>query len=366
MPDSLATGAVFTHFNTDGTADDMRLIVSPIGADADLRHAVQDLQLGRYHAARDLLRMTGPNWGLRTRRSQLLAGGAGEPGVFKLWLDEEPDSPDAAMMWARVLTRAALRAYRGSKSEDVVRRAAQWGAQACQRASDLLPACPVPWVDKLLLAQLPFPSALLDPYARTRQEPWDVLPPAAGGLDHGMHHRGPWPLLMEVNRRHPGNREGYHRMREYFQTTCSSGAAMDFACWMVLSEPPSPDLWMLPVYALVDKYRIEHGENGAAGRESFWQTASAGSHAVKAYHRWFVKIPPDEYPWVSLSDLSHLAHALIANGETQMAAQVLRAMGPYVTAQPWQDVNTVQGRYANWQDWFLTARASTLRRRPAT
>ncbi|MGW1626579.1 hypothetical protein [Streptomyces sp. NPDC002172] len=344
----------------------MRLIVSPIGADADLRNAVQDLQLGRYHAARDLLRMTGRNWGLRTRRSQLLAAAAGEPGVFKMWRDEEPDSPDAAMMWARVLTRAALRAYRGGKSEDVVRRAAQWGAQACQRASDLLPACPVPWVDKLLLAQLPFPSYLLDPHAQTRPKPWDKLPPEAGDLDHGMHHRGPWPLLVEVNRRHPGNREGYHRMREYFQTTCSSGAAMDFSCWMVLSEPPSPDLWMLPVYALVDKYRIEHGENSAAGRESFWQTANAGGHAVRAYDKWFAKIPPDEYPWVSMSDLSHLAHALIANGETQMAAQVLRAMGPYVTAQPWQDVNTIQGRHTNWQDWFLTARASTLRRWRAT
>ncbi|MFD4605957.1 hypothetical protein ACFWPQ_49135 [Streptomyces sp. NPDC058464] len=357
---------MFTHFNAHGAPDDTRLIVSPIGADADLRHALQDLQLGRYHAARDLLRMTGHNWRLRTSRSQLLAAGASEPGVFKLWRDEEPTNPDAAMMWARVLTRAALDAYRRGKSADVMGRATQLAAHACQRASELLPACPVPWVDKLQLAQLPIPSHLLDPDARTRPKPWDALPPAAGGLDHGMYHRGPWPLLIEANRRHPGNREGYHRMRQYFQTVCGSGAAMDFSCWMVLSEPPSPELWMLPVYALVDKFRVEHGEDGAAGRDSFWQTANAGGHAVRAYDGWFAAIPPDEYPWVSMSDLSHLAHALVAYGATEMAAEVLRAMGPYVTAQPWMDVNTVQGRYTNWQDWFLTARASTLRRWSST
>lgn len=360
MPDSLATGAVFTHLDDP---DDMRLIVSPVGADADLRNALQDLQLGRYRAARDLLKMTGTNWGLRTSRSQLLAAGASEPGVFKLWLDEEPHDPDAAMMWARVLTRAALGAYRRGKSKDVVGRAAQWASTACQRASDMLPECPVPWVDKLQLAQLPWwPSELLDPKARTRQKPWDVLPLLADGSDHGMPHRGPWPLLWEVNGRHPGNREGYHRMRQYFQTCNSPGAAMDFSCWMLLSEPPSPDQWMLPVYALVDKFLKDHGENGATGTLRFWQTSSAGFHAVNAYAKWFDQLPPADYPWVSMADLSHLAHALVAAGETQMAADVLRAMGPYVTAQPWQGVNAALGRSRSWEDEFLMTRASTLRR----
>ncbi|MFK0113159.1 hypothetical protein [Streptomyces sp. NPDC091217] len=341
----------------------MRLIISPVGADTALRTALQDLRLGRYHAARDLLEMTGREWGLRTSRSNLLAAGAADPGIFKLWLDEEPTSPDAAMMWARVLTRAALKAYRTGMSEDVAGAAARLAAKAGWRASDLLPECPVPWVDKLLLSQLPYPAHYLDPHARHRQMPWDELP---GGREQGMPHLGPWPLLREVDARHPGNREGYHAMRQYFHRVCSAGAAMDFSCWMLMSEPPSPELRMLPVYALADKFRKEHGEDGQAGTSTFWQASTVGHHAVNAYHKWFARLPPAEYPWASMADLSYLAHALVANGESRMAADVLRAMGPYVTAQPWKDVNTILGRGKNWEDWFLTIRASTLRRWPIT
>ncbi|MEU2774632.1 hypothetical protein ABZ646_17225 [Streptomyces sp. NPDC007162] len=305
--------------------------------------------------------MTGREWGLRTSRSNMLAAGAGDPGIFKLWLDEEPDSPDAAMMWARVLTRAALRAFRSGMGEEVVGRAARLAAKAGWRAADLLPECPVPWVDKILLAQLPYPAHYLDPYARHRQMPWDELP---GGREQGMPHLGPWPLLGEVAARHPGNRAGYHAMRQFFQRVRSPGAAMDFSCWLLMSEPPSPELWMLSVYALGDKFRKEHGEEGRAGTLRFWQTGTVGHHAVNAYDKWFAELPPTEYPWVSMADLSHLAHALVANGESQKAADVLRAMGPYVTAQPWKDVNTILGRSRNWEDWFLTVRASTLRRWP--
>ncbi|MGW3447378.1 hypothetical protein [Streptomyces sp. NPDC001076] len=363
MPDSLAAGAAYARFAPNGTPDDMNLIVSPVGADTALRSALQDLRLGRYHAARELLEMTGREWGLRTSRSNLLAAGAGDPGIFKLWLEEEPSSPDAAMMWARVLTRAALKAYRSGMSEDVVGPAARMAAEAGWRAAGLLPECPVPWVDKILLSQLPYPAHMLDPYARHRQMPWDELP---GGRDQGMPHFGPWPLLGEVDARHPGNREGYHAMRQYFQRVRGTGAAMDFACWMVLSEPPSPELWLLPLYALGDKFRTEHGEDHRAGTLRFWQTASVGHYAVQAYSKWFAQLAPAEYPWVSMSDLSHLAHALTANGETQKAADVLRAMGPYVTAQPWKDVNAILGRNRNWEDWFLMNRASTLRRWPLT
>ncbi|MGW7244421.1 hypothetical protein [Streptomyces sp. NPDC054804] len=362
MPDSLATGAAYARFTPNGTPDDLRLIVSPVGADTALRTALQDLRLGRYHATRDLLEMTGREWGLRTSRSNLLAAGASDPGIFKLWLDEEPNHPDAAMMWARVLTRAALKAYRSGMSQDVVGGAARLAAKAGWRASELLPECPVPWVDKILLAQLPYPAHYLDPHAQQRHQPWDELP---GGRDQGMPHLGPWPLLGEIDARHPGNREGYHAMRQYFQRVRSTGAAMDFSCWILLSEPSTPELWLLPLYALVDKFRKEHGE-GRGATSRFWQTGAVGHYAVEAYNKWFAQLPPAEYPWASMADLSHLAHALVANGETKMAADVLRAMSPYVTAQPWKDVNTILGRSTDWTDWFLTLRASTLRRWPLT
>ncbi|MFK0106429.1 hypothetical protein [Streptomyces sp. NPDC091217] len=346
-----------------GTPDDMMtVIVSPVGADAALRTALEDLRLGRYAATRDLLGMTGRHWALRTSRSQLLAAG-GEPGVFKMWRDEEPESPDAAMMWARVLSRAAVDAFRSGKSEHIVSRATRMAAQACQRASDLVPACPVPWIDRLQLTQLPFRPETFDPHAPARPHPWDMLP-AEDVRRHGMYHRGPWPLLHEADIRDPGSREAHHRMRQTLMIHSGLAAAMDFSFWLVSKRLFAPELLMLPLYSIMDKYRREHG-HGQVGALHFWQRAQVGHYACEAYDRWFAAIPADEYPWLSMADLSHLAHALVATGENQRAAAVFRAMGPYATAQPWQDINASLGRSRDWRDWFVTTRAATLRRHPA-
>ena len=357
MPDSLTTTATpFTPQVERGAASpEVQLVVSPVGADTDLRAALEDLKMGRYLSARDLLARTGPNWALRTIRSQLLAAGAGEPGVFKTWRDEEPNSPNAAMMWGRVLTRAALAAYRGGQRQQVVARAAGLARQALYQARVLWPACPVPWVDLLKLTQLPFAPHHFDPHAHERGMPWDVL------RDPAMHHRGPWPLLAEINQRHPGNREGHHRMREWFHNRSREpGAAMNYSCWLVAMGTLNPQLQVMPLYALMDIYRQRHGD-GRGGALQFWQTAQVRHYACKAYDDWFADIPPVEYPWQPLSDLSHLAHALVACGENERAAFVFRAMGPYVTPQPWQDINASLGRSADWRDEFLRIRASVLR-----
>ncbi|MBW8800054.1 MAG: hypothetical protein JF597_42665 [Streptomyces sp.] len=339
----------------------MTVIVSPVGADADLRAALEDLRLGRYAATRDLLRMTGQHWALRTSRSQILAAVA-DPGVFKMWHDEEPHHPDAAMMWARALSRAAVDAFHSGKSEHIVGRAARMAAEACQRASDLLPACPVPWIDRLQLTQLPFRPEAFDPHAHLRPQPWNMLP-AEDVRSHGMYHPGPWPLLREADRRDPGSREAHHQMRQALMVHSGLGAARDFSFWIVSKRLRSLELLMLPLYAIMDKYRAEHG-SGQFGALQFWQRAQVGHYACQAYDRWFADIPADGYPWLSMTDLSHLAHALVATGENQRAAAVFRAMGPYATAQPWQDVNASLGRSRDWRDWFVTTRDATLRRWP--
>ncbi|MFI0511150.1 hypothetical protein ACH3Y9_12605 [Streptomyces sp. WSLK1-5] len=90
-------------------------------------------------------------------------------------------------------------------------------------------------------------------------------------------------------------------------------------------------------------------------------TAQVRHYACKAYDEWFAHVPPVEYPWQPLSDLSHLAHALVACGENERAAYVFHAMGPYVTPQPWQDINTSTGRSYDWQVDFLRIRSAVLR-----
>ena len=324
MPDSLATtSASFTPRMERGAAlADVQLIVSPVGADTDLRAALEDLKLGRYLAARDLLARTGRNWALRTIRIQLLVAWAGEPGVFKTWRDEEPDNPDAAMMWGRVLTRAALTAYRANQSQQVVARAAGLARQALYQARILLPECPVPWVDLLQLTQLPFAPHHFDPHAHTRQMPWDAL------KDPAMHHRGPWPLLAEINQRHPGNREGHHRMREWFQNRSREpAAAMNYACWLVATGVLNPQLLVMPLYTLAHLYRRRHGD-GRGGALQFWQTAQVRHYACHAYDDWFARIPPVEYPWLPLPDLSHLAHALARAAQPRSGFRAVTRRSP--------------------------------------
>ncbi len=356
MPDSLATSTAFPRGGERAsTPYGMPLIVSPVGADSDLRDALEDLKLGRHSATRDLLSRTGAHWALRTSRSQLLAAGAGEAGVFKAWRDEEPDSPHAGMMWARALTRAAVEAYRKGERQEVVGRAAALAQQEWRRLDHLWPECPVRWIGRLHLTQLPYAAHYFDPYAQSRRAPWDQLD------DPAMHYRGPWPLLDEVNRLHPGNREGHHRMREYFlYRGGGAAAAMQFSAWLVSGRLSNPELLMLPVYSLLDLYRERHGD-GRGGALQFWQTAQVRHFACRAYDEWFAHVPAAEYPWLSISDLSHLAHALVACGENERAAWVFKAMGPYAMPQPWKDVNASLGRSQDWTDAFLRIRASVLR-----
>ncbi|WP_158013041.1 hypothetical protein [Streptomyces sp. Root369] len=157
------------------------------------------------------------------------------------------------------------------------------------------------WIGRLHLTQLPYSANYFDPYAQRRRVPWDQLD------DPAMHFRGPWPLLDEVNRLHPGNREGHHRMREYFlYRGGGAAAAMQFSAWLVSGRLSNPELLMLPVYSLLDLYRERHGD-GRGRALQFWQTAQVRHYACRAYDEWFAPLPATEYPWLSISDLSHLA-----------------------------------------------------------
>lgn len=349
MSNSSAPRATFDH-RGDRTAPDLRLIVSPVGADTDLRAALENLKLGHYHAARELLSHTGANWSLRTNRSRLLAAGV-DGGIFKIWLDEEPDNADAAMMWARALTRAALTAHHAGKSRELVWRATNMARHACLRATTLEPRCPVPWISLLHLTQLPFPPHDFDPGALSRPAPWDQLG------DPTMPHRGPWPILDEINRRHPGSREGYHRMREYFVHHGERGTSLDYACWITTTQQVNPELLMLPLYSLVDAYMAQHGD-GRGGALQFWQSDRVRHYARQARDSWFALVPPVERRWLPLTDLSYLSYVLVASGED--ARPVFEAMGPYAVSQPWQDVNTSLGRTYDWTAEFLRTRSYVL------
>jgi len=332
----------------------MTLIVSPVGADSDLRAALEDLKMGRHLAARDLLIRTGLNWSLLANRCQLLLSDPDARGVIKTWRDEEPHSRQASVLWARALTQGALQLHREGKAADVVGRAARMAHKEWMWAEALWPESPEPWNGRLQLTQLPYDPRYFDPSWRNRTEPWDRLD------DFEMHLSGPWPLWAEANRRHPGNRDAHHRMREYFLQHRGAVPAFQYAQWIVSAARPHPELLMLTLYALMDLYRERHGR-GQRGALGFWQTDQAHHFAMRAFREWFSPIPSAEYLWLSHWDLNHLAHALVSCGESGAAKRVFNALGPYATPQPWKDVNASLGRSQDWTDEFLRIRSAVLR-----
>ncbi|MFC8520328.1 hypothetical protein [Streptomyces sp. NPDC057257] len=333
-------------------AYDMPLITDLAGRDDELRLALDDLRLNRWFAMRDLLLKTGGDWLLRTARSQVLAVGAGDGGAVAAWYEEEPRNADARMMWARVLTRQAVRAHREGKPLGLVRRAAGVARDACWTALRNWHEDPVPWVCLLDLAKLPIDARHLDPYFRQRHHQWGQAP------ELGLFP-GPWPLLHEVDQRDPGNREAYHRMREYTETHVSNGLAVDYARWVTTRAPQGSPLHVLPLYAFLAEYQRRHG-NGEGGAITFWTTERLKHYTRNARDDWFYCVPAPARSRLSLQDLNHLAYALVASGETG-ASRVFEAIGPYATSAPWAQVSASLGR--DWQNEFRRMRDASLRRR---
>ncbi|RPF39383.1 hypothetical protein EDD92_9640 [Streptomyces sp. TLI_185] len=333
-------------------ADGMSLIVDLAGRDDELRLALDDLRMNRWFALRDLLLKAGGDWPLRTARSQVLAVGAGDGGAVAAWREEEPRNADALMMWARVLTRQAVRAFREGREAGLLGRAAGIARDACWAAVRTWPQDPVPWVCLLDLAKLPIDARHLDPFFRQRHHRWGQAP------EMGLFP-GPWPLLHEADLRDPGSREAYHRMREYVDTHLSGGLAVDFARWVTARAPQGSALQVLPLYAFVAEYQRRHGK-GQGGAIAFWSTEQVRHYTRKARDDWFYCIPPTARSMLSLLDLNHLAYALVACGESG-ASWVFEAIGPYATSAPWAQVSASLGR--DWQNEFRRMRDASLRPR---
>lgn len=307
------------------------------GRDEELRLALEDLQLGRWLSTKTLLGHTS-TWALLTSRTQVLAIGAAQSDAVAAWLAEDPGDAYALMMQARVQTLRVLAAHRaeGNDALHTIRIA----VAACEAAAARWPENPVPWVCHLALAQLD-----IDARAPHRAEHWATAP------QHSLLPRGPWPLLWEVGRRDPGNREAHHRMLQCLQAR--GVGAVDFTRWLASQvKPGSPEsvLLTLPVYAFVDVFRLRKAGGQVAAGLRFWQDEQIHYYVALARDAWFAYLP--DKAEASLLDLNHLAYALTACGMPGAAA-VFEAIGPFATPAPWRQVSEA-GRY--WNDDFLRAR----------
>ncbi|HET9379375.1 MAG TPA: hypothetical protein VFP69_00905, partial [Streptomyces sp.] len=109
--------------------------------DAELIAARADLAQGRWQSARSLLVRTGEDWDRRGHRVTVLARERYCGPWAREWLLAEPDSVDAAVLLALAEVRRALL---GKQKPPRAR-------EACQKAAELAPADPTPWLGLLML-----------------------------------------------------------------------------------------------------------------------------------------------------------------------------------------------------------------------
>lgn len=317
----------------------------PAGLDDELRIAVEEVRIGRWVSARNLLERTGTSWGLRTGRSQVLAAAAARSHVVREWLTEEPGNPDALMLRARVDTERVLHAHRsGHHGAHAMAANARASALAAAQAFQ---EDPVPWVCLLALAQV-------DPQqsdAEHRTAPPDqMLPPA------------PWRLLHQVQQRDLYNREGHHRMLQFLLGARLGGPAqaLNYTHWVESWVPwqSASSLLVLPLYAYAQHYRDkrERGRYDPIGRAQ-WTREPLTDDVQRALVGWFQRAQPIER---STLDLNYLAHALWAGRRHREATWVFHAIGRYATAQPWSLVAADPTDPRSGTEEFCKARAQCL------
>ncbi|MFG3496599.1 hypothetical protein [Streptomyces sp. NPDC047928] len=334
---------------------DFRPVYHPAGHDNALRAVVQDLRAGRWLSMARLLAET-TGWDPWTRRTQVLAAVAAGSDVVETWLAEEPDSVAATVMRARVTVERAVRAHREGHRR--TRELWQQAWEACRLAGTAAPADPVPWVGLLALAVLDERQHMAQ---HRERPPGPMLPP------------GPWGLLAEADKRDPYNREAYHRMLQFLYARGSgsgsgsaSGAgggrsarslseAVNFAQWAAGAAPPGSPLRVLPLYARVERYRRERGQEKAL--DLHWVAEDAARDAWRALDGWFDRAAPAT---ASPLDLNHLAHALWGALRFIDAARVFEALGPYYTPQPWVYRTPAPGDPAAAEELFVRARGRCL------
>ncbi|MDH6138483.1 hypothetical protein P3T35_000460 [Kitasatospora sp. GP30] len=308
-----------------GTA---RVVFHPAGLDEELRTVVEEVQAGRWMAMRDLLARSGPTSGLRTARTQVLAAVAAGSDVVETWCGEEPQSPDALVMRARVAVERALRASRQHGAWAGVLAAE--AREVCWSAVRVSPADPVPWVCLIALAQLDQRLAVREHQAGAPYG--SFLPP------------GPWGLLHEAYQRDPVGREAHVRMLQFWLSRPRPMELVwNFTSWVEGWAPVGSPLHVLPLLAGVEKYRLLQAAGPLRTEDKGqWRLENTVvKRTARAWSYWFEAEPLEPR---SANDLNVLAHALWAGARRAEAARVFEAIGPYASRMPWAYVASEPGR----------------------
>ena len=321
----------------------------PAGPDRVLAVARGDVAALRVGGAREALadtRVRG-NYDARAFRSLVLAATAASSNVVETWTREEPENPDALLLYARVAAHRALTAKRDRDALEAI------AAKACAAAHRAWPVDPTPFVVELTLLRL----------RRAKRGGVPVRPP-------GTAEDPAWALWREVESRHPGNREAGQRLLAlcYPRHGGTGELTSDTAAYLASVGPPYGINQLLPLFADLeqdnsgpvepDPQRVAKihqllGHLTARGpvepqaeqrRRTLLEMLDLelrGEQAIdpvaeELSRAWFGPNAPDGPPdSATVSDLSVLAEALHRGGRFGPAWRVLQHIHPYASPFPW-------------------------------
>ncbi|WP_194926430.1 hypothetical protein [Catenulispora pinisilvae] len=286
----------------------------PAGRDQWLAATTQELRMGRYSLAGELLADRQAHEDVRDYRYLILAQIAASNGVDTAWLAEVPDSTEALLLRLRTNVIRALQAHRAQhpKAEGLVELA----KAQCMEAAERFPEDPLPWIALLQLA----PAA-----------PDNIPGPPELAI------AGPWRTMGQLWRRDPWNREAHHRLLTAVgpKSGGSVSAVSGVAHWIVSQAPTGSALLVLQLVAFIEAFRHQLEQNNLNKillTYRNWSTAYAEQETERCYTQWFAA---NGGTGALLPDLHHLAHALWAGSQWQPASQVFDAIGPYALTTPW-------------------------------
>ena len=291
-----------------------KLVWDPAGQDRRLASTTQELRVGRYTLAGELLADRHVPEDVRDYRYLILAQIAASNGVDAAWLAEQPDSPEGALLRLRASVIRALKAHRTNhpRADELIGLA----QTLCLETAERFPQDPLPWIALLHLA----PAA-----------PDHVPGPPGLPID------GPWQIMGELWRRDPWNREAHHRLLAAVgpKSGGSVSAMSGVAHWIASQAPSGSALLVLRLVAFIEAFRqqLERDNiNTILLKYRNWSTAYAEQEIERCYTQWFA---PTGGSGALLPDLHYLAHALWAGLQWQPATHVFDAIGPYALTTPW-------------------------------
>ncbi|HWG25393.1 hypothetical protein [Actinospica sp.] len=323
----------------------------PAGPDRVLAVARGDVAALRVGAAREALAgtRTQPNFDARAFRSLVLAAAAASSNVVETWAKEEPENPDALLLYARVAAHRALTARRDGDRGTLEAIA----TKACAAAHRAWPADPTPFVVELTLLRL-----------RLVRGGAPARPPGAA-------EDPAWALWREAEARHAGNREAGQRLLAlcYPRHGGTGELASDTAAYLASVGPPYGVNQLLPLVADLEQ---EHGsgpvepdpQRVAKIHQLLGHLTAQGPVEPQAEQRrrtllemldlelrgeqaidpvaeelsrvWFDSGTYDGPPAsATVSDFSVLAEALHRGGRFGPAWRVLQHIQPYASPFPW-------------------------------